>query len=1271
MAAASPEAQALLQRWRSETDMDERDDLLTQLQSAGILPSQLQDQLELDGGLYPDLKDPSFLPKLLRKREFQESKQKSIKDSLAEGKDHCRTSEDFELSSVQRFVSRVLSPRTPYNSCLFYHGVGVGKTCAAITVCESYLESYPGRKVYIVAPPNIQEGFRRTIFDKEGLKIGKGATDNSHRGCTGDIYLSLTGTFMERDVKVIEQKVARAIRSRYEFFGYTSFYNHIRKILSKLPTTMTAEKLEPLKLNILRTEFSNRVIIVDEAHNLRDTVSSSSSSSSSSEGGEAGEGEAGEGEAEADDADDISPQDTADSKGGKKLTPYLQEVLEVSEGITLVLMTATPMYNSYVEIVFLLNLLLINDKFPRLSPDDIFDLKREVFDDAKGGRKLLGSIASNYVSFMRGENPLTFPLRLEPQAETRVKVWPKLTPKGIPIIPRERERVSILPCVGASFSPEVENLYKAKANEILKSSEGLGITNMDLLIQAGNWIFPGEEGDDILDRIRQGGFDNTFVKEKRGVLAQYKCRDGLDPSWLLEENLPAASGKCATLLKRLNGGKGVCFVYSRFVASGALTIAFALEANGYTPAVGPPLFLDGNQGKEGRQCALCERKEKGHLTVEASAASGTDDKDVVKHSFKPAKYVLLTGSEEISPNNALSINAARSSKNTLGEEVKVVIGSQIAGEGLDLRYVREVLVFDSWYHLNKLEQIIGRGIRNCSHAALDDKKKNCTVTLLVNQYASNPGLETIDMYSYRTALKKAVTVGNVTRALKEYAMDCSLNRDAIVVEGLDPLDIIYDSQGDKRTDVNRNDTPLTSMCDWLDKCQYDCFSPASSAPMQMVVPLEAQDSSTYDEYTARYQLSTLRKYIQELFGEKGQSFITFETIHTHFNTIPRPLLSALMAEMVQQKEMKIRLDRDGVVEDGRILYKNGFYVFQPDKIKDTSIPIAIRVASIPVARDHYEPKAIEVKKEVEDVVGLIGEELSKKISVADEDSEALWEEVLEWADDIKKGTASDTEVPQNILIEVKNLRESTGVMKTQEERLEVIVRIYKNIKDKVTERERFSNCVLDYFWDEFITFGTRRELLNIRVNDPIIKAVAKHMFWTLDGKTYIRFLNFNNVIEYICIDDSGKTSPCSRAVAEVLSKEVGEDPILKRPLDHRYTGYDYGFILYNPKKTKFVFKKGKPPAPKGKMGRGAECAINSKIDYELKLLDKFGATLRAANMDDLGFIHDPPESRRLKNSIRICTACDLMLRYMDAAKVKGQRWFYRPLEAKLYGHPLR
>ena len=1236
-AAASPEAQALLERWRSEKDFAKRDELLKQLQENRIFPGDEQNAWEEESGLYPDLNDPRFLPKLLRKREFQESKQKSIKESMAEGVDKCRTSEDFELSSVQRFVSRVLSPRTPYNSSLFYHGVGVGKTCAAVTVCESYLEAYPGRKVYIVAPPNIQEGFRRTIFDKEGLTIGKKDQRNTHRGCTGDIYLSLSNTFMERDTKVIEAKVAKEIKSRYEFFGYTSFYNHIRRILSKLPSSdsVPREELETLKREILRTEFSSRVIIIDEAHNLRDTV-------------------------EGDEKED-SAQELSDSVGGKRLTPYLQEVLDVAEGITLVLMTATPMYNSYTEIIFLLNLLLINDKFPRLRIEDVFDVKTETFKE--GGRALLGKIASTYVSFMRGENPLTFPIRLSPEKD-RMNTWPTMTPKRVLIDNKpentlgEAARVLKLPFIAASFSPESEALYKSAANRILSQSEGLGITNMDLLIQGGNWIFPGEAGDDILDRIRQNGFENTFVKEKKGQVAQFRCRDEIGASWLLEENLPKASAKAAVLLKRINNGKGVAFVYSRFVPSGALSIALALEANGYTNAMGQTLLADGNQHPDGRQCALCNRKEKGHGRVDASPDGAAQEE--IAHTFKPAKYVILTGSEEISPSNAAAINAARSAKNSRGEEVKVVIGSQIAGEGLDLRYVREVFVFDSWYHLNKLEQIIGRGIRNCSHVALDENKRNCTVSLLVNAYSSEPELETIDMYSYRTALRKAVTVGSVTRVLKEYAMDCTLNRAAIIVEGLDPIPYIYDSQGGKRENVNINDTPLTPMCDWLDKCQYDCFAPGSDVePLQIDIPLDMQDSSTYDEYTARYQIHTIKKYIQELFGKEEQAFVTFESLQTHFNTIPRSLLAYLMTEIVQG--MTIQLPQG----EGRIINKNGYFLFQPDRIRDTSIPIAIRVAYIPIKRDSYDPVVIKY----ENVAGL-DEGATEDTGVRITFSETLWDEVIEWTNAMRAGTA-DTKIPVQVLTEVGLLKDSAGIMKAQTERLEIIVWFYSSIKEKVQERERFADCVLDFFWDEFMSHETRLDILNNNHQDPIIRRIASDMYWKLEGNEYIRFLNSKNEIDYICIGADSKAAPCSRAVAEVLAKEVATDPVLQRRLDVQTTGYEYGFILYNPKKTKFIFKKGKPPAVGGKVGRGSECSINSKIAYELKLLERFGESLRAAGLDDIGLNEAEITRRRIQNSVRICTACDLALRYLDRARVGGKRWFYRPLEAKLYGHPLR
>jgi hypothetical protein len=234
----------------------------------------------------------------------------------------------------------------------------------------------------------------------------------------------------------------------------------------------------------------------------------------------------------------------------------------------------------------------------------------------------------------------------------------------------------------------------------------------------------------------------------------------------------------------------------------------------------------------------------------------------------------------------------------------------------------------------------------------------------------------------------------------------------------------------------------------------------------------------------------------------------------------------------------------------------------------------------------------------------------------------------------------------------------------------MIMWIYENIKTDSDVRGKFADCVIDYFWDEFITFGTKRELLNIGLENPVIKATTKHMLWILEGETYIRMVNYENKIEYLCVKDK-KVEECSKAVSEVLAREVESDPLLKKSLDVRFTGFEYGFILFNPKKSKFVFKNGRPPGVGGKVGRGSECAINSKIEHPMKLLEKFGETLRSAGMNDLGLNEDVLSKRRIQNSIRICTVCDLVLRYMDKANVKNKRWFYRPLEAKLYGHPLR
>ena len=67
------------------------------------------------------------------------------------------------------------------------------------------------------------------------------------------------------------------------------------------------------------------------------------------------------------------------------------------------------------------------------------------------------------------------------------------------------------------------------------------------------------------------------------------------------------------------------------------------------------------------------------------------------------------------------------SKNSDGSIVKFILGTKAASEGINIYNVREIHIFDPWYHLNRVEQINGRGIRNCSHKFLELKNRNVTI----------------------------------------------------------------------------------------------------------------------------------------------------------------------------------------------------------------------------------------------------------------------------------------------------------------------------------------------------------------------------------------------------------------------------------------------------------------------------------------------------------------------------------------------------------------
>ena len=93
------------------------------------------------------------------------------------------------------------------------------------------------------------------------------------------------------------------------------------------------------------------------------------------------------------------------------------KLVKYIDNLRLLLLSATPMYNSYKEIIWLINLMNRNDKRSEIEVKDIFDKNGnfKIDDDGREiGKELLKQKATGYVSFIRGENPYTFPYRIWP-----------------------------------------------------------------------------------------------------------------------------------------------------------------------------------------------------------------------------------------------------------------------------------------------------------------------------------------------------------------------------------------------------------------------------------------------------------------------------------------------------------------------------------------------------------------------------------------------------------------------------------------------------------------------------------------------------------------------------------------------------------------------------------------------------------------------------------------------------------------------------------------
>ena len=175
---------------------------------------------------YPEITSPRFNEEIYLKREFRNNEITQNINLNVKTNDKKKI-KDFELDPHQVFLKNYISPDTPYNGILIFHGTGVGKTCSAISIAEGFKKTLKNINKKVLILSNLRDNFKKEIYDFSKENLSK-QFQNINFQCTGKSYdLGKDSIYLTKNQKMKE--VAKMIKSYYEFVGYIKFANDIKK----------------------------------------------------------------------------------------------------------------------------------------------------------------------------------------------------------------------------------------------------------------------------------------------------------------------------------------------------------------------------------------------------------------------------------------------------------------------------------------------------------------------------------------------------------------------------------------------------------------------------------------------------------------------------------------------------------------------------------------------------------------------------------------------------------------------------------------------------------------------------------------------------------------------------------------------------------------------------------------------------------------------------------------------------------------------------------
>ena len=878
---------------------------------------------------YPNVDDEDLQLKLYKKREFYYNKYperpelKKYKDIKDYRDNVC--ARDFSLHEYQTLAANIINPDTPFPGAIIFHGLGTGKTCAGVAIAEKFkpLAQKYNTKIYILVPgPLLKESWKYHLIK-----------------CTGETYMKKIDKSTLVDEVEIDRLKKAAIAQAMQFYKFLSYKSFYKRVLGE----KIIEKKEGTKVIYRKTEegeferdvsvdriynLNNTLIIVDEAHNLT----------------------------------------------GNAYGEALKTVIQNSHNLKVLLMSATPMKNLADDIVELVNYLRpVNSPMLR---DKIFSTERNYEMQIKpGGLEYFKKMASGYISHVRGSDPMVFAKRVDRGVK----------PVGLKF-------TNVIRCGMSEFQQKGYDILQTEENEdaLDRKSEAVA-----------NFIFPalspdkksiigtsGNEGIELLksqiklysDQLNQRIAKDIIKNEKEtGLIELTHDNSTITGKILKEKYLKIFSTKFFKALHKLNklvwGKKGpkTAFIYSNLVKVGIDIFEQILLQNGYL------LFEEDKnlyQITPDTRCYYCGKifsehgeikKESGKEKINQSSDS-SDYKEYEKHkatkelqvhTFYPATFITVTGkasdeaAADVIPEEKKRIidNVFNTFENREGKYLKFILGSKVMNEGISLYNVGETHILDVYFNFGRVDQVVGRAIRWCSHYK---QMSENNVFPFVNVYKYvvkiKDGLSSEEDL-YRKAELKYLLIKKIERAMKEVSFDCALNYQANIFK-----EEINDNKNCKDPLTVKNDENMCPMiCDYT-SCDFKCDNMKLNVeyydPSRKIYKALAKselDLNTFSTQFARTEIEFCKKKIKELYLLNYLYLLSDITSYVKGSYPPEKtdlfdefFVYKALDELIPLNQNELNSFKDTVTDknnrSGYLIFVDKYYIFQPfDQNEDVPI----------------------------------------------------------------------------------------------------------------------------------------------------------------------------------------------------------------------------------------------------------------------------------------------------------------------------------------------